>query len=290
VRIGTRASPLARRQTETVAAALRRAGLAVEVVPVVTEGDRDPRPLQAIGGRGLFTARLEEMLLAGELDLAVHSLKDVPLVRPEGVRLWAVPAREDPRDALVTPRGLALEELPPGARVGTASPRRQALLGHLRPDLEVREVRGNVGTRLGHLGRDLDALVLAEAGLRRGGHAEVRRVLLPAERFVPAPGQGALAVEGREGLAPPVRAALLALDHPPTRRATALERRFLGELGGGCAVPVGAFARAAAAGRMRLTVFFAPESGTALLLQEEGDEDVAARLAARCLAAAEGRG
>ncbi|MEZ0166354.1 hydroxymethylbilane synthase [Kineococcus sp. LSe6-4] len=241
LRLGTRRSALATTQSSWVADALRRDGSQVELVEVTTHGDVNRAPLAQIGGTGVFVSALRDALLAGEVDLAVHSLKDLPTAAAEGLALAAVPEREDPRDALVA-AGRTLAELPAGARVGTGSPRRQALLQDLRPDLEVVAIRGNIDTRLGYVASgELDAVVLAAAGLARIGRAaEVSEFFAPAT-FVPAPGQGALAVECRAG-DEEVRAALARLDVPAVRRAVAAERQVLASLEAGCSAPVGAYA------------------------------------------------
>ncbi|MFC5382532.1 hydroxymethylbilane synthase [Aquipuribacter nitratireducens] len=252
IRVGTRASALARTQSGLVAAALTAAtGEATELVEISTAGDTDPAPLRELARRasgvGVFVSALREALLDGRVDVAVHSLKDLPTAPAPGIVLAAVPEREDPRDVLVTRPGLGgLADLPDGARVGTGSPRRAALLREVcRRDgrhVEVVDVRGNVDTRLARVHADLDAVILAHAGLRRLGRGdEVSEVLDPAV-VVPAPGQGALAVETRadDPLADRVRAAL---DHPPTRAAVTAERRLLAVLDTGCSAPVGAWAR-----------------------------------------------
>jgi hydroxymethylbilane synthase len=245
--IGTRRSALAQRQTARVVELLRAAWprIECEVRPIVTRGDRTQRsgePLPEIGGKGLFTAELEQGLRDGELDLAVHSLKDLPTEDPRDVAVGAVCRREDVRDCLVSHDGAALEDLPEGAVVGTSSLRRAAQLRALRPELEVRSIRGNVDTRVRKV-RDgeFDAAVLAAAGvLRLGLEGEVTQ-WLSLETMLPAPGQGALAVQCRAGderllelLAP--------IDDPGTRATTTAERAFLRTLGAGCAAPVAAYA------------------------------------------------
>jgi len=202
LRIGTRASALARAQTQQVADALVQAmgptaGTAVEIVPIVTHGDRSAAALAQIGGTGVFTSALRDALLADETDIAVHSYKDLPTAAADGIVLGAVPHREDPRDALVARDGLTLGQLPPGARVGTGAPRRAAQLAALGLGLEIVGIRGNVDTRLGKVGTELDAVVLALAGLRRlGRDAEVTEIIDPIQ-VLPAPAQGALALECR---------------------------------------------------------------------------------------------
>jgi hydroxymethylbilane synthase len=246
LRIATRGSALARAQTEWIAERLRalQPGLQVETLIITTQGDRTlDRPLTEFGGKGVFVRELEEALLDGRADAAVHSLKDLPADVPEGLVLAAFPEREDPRDALALPHGAALDEadpLPPGARVGNSSLRRKAQLLHTHPDLRVEPIRGNVDTRLRKLDAgEFDALVLAAAGLRRLGLQERISLLYAPEEFVPAPGQGALAVECRADS--PWRALLEQLDHPDTRACVQAERDVMARLGGGCLAPVGVY-------------------------------------------------
>jgi hydroxymethylbilane synthase len=247
IRVGTRASLLARTQSETVAAALREAlQREVLLVEVTTEGDVSAAPLASMGGAGVFVSALREALLRGDVDIAVHSLKDLPTGPCEGVALAAVPLREDPRDVVVARDGLTLGELPVGSRVGTGSPRRAAQLGALGLGLEIVDIRGNVDTRIKKVtSGELDAVVLARAGLARIGRLdEVTEVLDPLQ-MLPAPGQGALAVECRsddEFLVDQVR---LALDDDRTRSAVTAERTVLNVLEAGCSAPVGALAEVA---------------------------------------------
>ena len=246
IRIGTRGSHLARWQSEWVADRLRahHPGLTVELVEIKTQGDRDRNsPLAAIGGSGLFTKEIQRALAEGLVEVAVHSLKDLPTSGPEGLTLGAVPPREDVADALIAPGAKTLDALPDGATVGTGSLRRRAQLLHARPDLKVVGVRGNVETRLNKaLLGELDAVVLAEAGLRRlglDGHVTQR---LGPPGFLPAVGQGALGVEYRSD-DEATRGLLQVLDDPTTHRAVVAERRVLAELEGGCMIPLAAFAR-----------------------------------------------
>ena len=246
IRIGTRGSRLARWQAEWVAARLRELhpGLGVELVEIKTQGDRDRNsPLAAIGGVGLFTKEIQRAVRDGSVDLAVHSLKDLPTQGPAELILAAVPPREEVADALIAPEHRTLDDLPPGARVGTSSPRRRAQLLFHRADLEVVPLRGNVETRLNQaLQGRLDAVVLAWAGLKRLGlDAHVTQQLGPPE-FLPAVGQGALGIECRREDAA-VLALLEPLDDPPTRRAVRAERTTLAELEGGCIIPIAAWAR-----------------------------------------------
>ena len=246
VRIGTRASTLARTQSALVADALTAAtGLATELVLIRTEGDVSREPLAQIGGTGVFVSALRDALLRGEVDIAVHSLKDLPTADPEGIALAAVPRREDPRDIVVARDGLTLGELPAGARVGTGAPRRVAQIEALGLGVELVGVRGNVDTRIGKVASgELDAVVLARAGLARLGRVdEVTEVLDPLQ-VLPAPGQGALAVECRADaeLLDVIRAAL---DDASTRACVEAERSLLAELEAGCSAPVGALAEVA---------------------------------------------
>ena len=238
LRVGTRRSALARAQTDLVVAGL---GTPVEVIPIVTAGDRTAAPIEVIGGTGVFVSALREALLAGDIDLAVHSAKDLPVVSAEGIVIGAVPPREDPRDAVVARDRLTLAELPKGALVGTGSPRRAAQLRALGLDLYVVPVRGNVDTRLAHVGENLDAVVLAVAGLRRLGRFDAITEILDPTRFVPAPAQGALAVECRaDDLA--AREVLAAFDDTGARACITAERALLSSLEAGCSAPIGALA------------------------------------------------
>jgi hydroxymethylbilane synthase len=244
LRIATRKSALALWQAEHVAALLRAThpGLAVELVPMTTRGDEIlDQPLATIGGKGLFLKELEVAMLEGRADLAVHSLKDVPAQLEPGFVLPAILPRADAADAFVSNDYADLAALPQGARVGTSSLRRQAQLRALRPDLVLRDLRGNVGTRLGKLDRgDYDAIVLACAGLERLGLATRIRSRLAAPDWLPAPGQAAIAIEAREGQAG-VLALLAALDDADTRLTVSAERAMNQALGGSCTVPIGAW-------------------------------------------------
>jgi len=266
VRIGTRGSALARWQAEHVKERLQAFGHEVTLRFITTTGDRTPGPLEAVGGKGAFLKEIEEALLAQDVDLAVHSLKDVPTSLPAGLALAAVLERADPRDALVS-GGSALDRLPQGARLGTTSLRRRALLRHLRPDLELVDLRGNVDTRLRRLRQgDFEAVVLAVAGLTRLGRAHEVTEALDPERFVPAPGQGAITLETREADDETISAVRF-LDHEPTARAVSAERAFLAELGGGCNVPLGAWAREGPGG-LRLVAFLAEADGSGFVRGE----------------------
>jgi hydroxymethylbilane synthase len=290
LRIGTRASALARTQTALVADAL---GAPVEIVPIVTEGDRSAAALAQLGGTGVFVSALREALLARDIDAAVHSYKDLPTAGADGIAVAAVPVREDPRDVLVARDGLTLGELPSGSRVGTGSPRRAAQLRALGLGLEVVALRGNVDTRLGKVSAgELDAVVLAYAGLRRLGRAaEVTEVLDPIQ-MLPAPAQGALAVECRASDGAAI-AAFAALDDPDTRAAVAAERALLAALEAGCSAPVGALGVVAEDEAGALELFLrgsvtAVDGSAAVRLSATGAtteaEEVGRRLAADLLA------
>lgn len=242
LRLGTRRSALALVQSGQVAEALRAGGLLVDLVEVTTAGDRSAAPLAQIGGTGVFVSALRERLLAGEVDFAVHSLKDLPSAPAAGVTIAAVPVREAPSDALVSRAG-RLADLPAGAVVGTGSPRRAAQLRRARPDLQVVEIRGNVDTRVGRVSSgELHAVVLAEAGLRRLGLSDRITEVLDPKLMLPAPGQGALAVECRSEDRELMQRLCEALDDPATRAAVTAERAVLARLEAGCTAPVGALA------------------------------------------------
>ncbi len=243
IRIGSRGSALALWQAEHVERRLAALGHEVAIQVITTTGDRvlDQR-LESVGGKGAFLKEIEEAMLAREVDLAVHSLKDVPTALPEGLRLCAFLPRADPRDALLSASGRRLDELPKGSRVGTTSLRRRAQLLAFRPDLAVGDLRGNVDTRLKRLREGAwDAILLAMAGLcRLNRQAEVTEILAP-ERMLPAPGQGAIALECRQSDRD-IGEAAAALHDAATERCVAAERAFLATLGGGCNVPLGAYA------------------------------------------------
>ena len=245
LKIGTRQSLLALWQSNHIAACLRKKYPECEVVlkKIVTKGDRIlDVPLAQIGGKGLFTKEIEEDLLSGEVDLAVHSLKDMPTVLPEGLCLTAITERANVGDAFVSNKYNSFAELPLGAVVGTSSLRRKAQLLAARPDLTIRDLRGNVDTRLRKLDEDLyDAIILAAAGLERLGHGDRIKAVIPSNVCLPAVGQGALAIECRTNDAE-VRQMLDFLNDVPTVYATNAERAFLGLLEGGCQVPIGVHA------------------------------------------------
>ena len=267
LRIGTRASQLALTQSEWVQEQIQQLlpGVTVELVRISTKGDRIlDVPLAKVGGKGLFVKEIEEALLAGSIDLAVHSMKDVPAVLPEGLHIGIVPEREEARDAFVSVKYASLAALPQGAVVGTSSLRRKAQLLALRPDLQMRDLRGNVGTRLGKLDKgEFDAIILAGAGLRRLGLQARIAALLPPEQMLPAIGQGALGIELRKsdtGLL----SQLQPLHHADTAVAVAAERAFLARLEGGCQVPIGAHA-ALNQGQLSLGGLIASVDGETLL-------------------------
>jgi hydroxymethylbilane synthase len=243
LRIGTRRSALALAQSSAVADRLRSAGHEVELIEVVTEGDRSSEAVTLMGGTGVFVTELRQRLLDGDVDVAVHSYKDLPTQPAEGIVLAAVPQRADPRDALVSREGLALAELPAGTRVGTGSPRRTAQLRALGFGLQVEAIRGNVDTRVKRVtDGDIDAVVVAAAGLQRLGRLDVASEILDPGQMLPAPAQGALAVECRASDAALTEALAAALDDSVTRAAVDAERQLLATLEAGCSAPVGALA------------------------------------------------
>ncbi|MBN6811350.1 MULTISPECIES: hydroxymethylbilane synthase [Kocuria] len=274
-RVGTRGSQLAMTQSRWAAEAVSRAGgIDHELVTVRTEGDVLTGPLSQMGGTGVFATALRSQVLDGAVDLAVHSLKDLPTAAVTGLTIAALPQREDPRDALCARDGLTLDELPEGAAVGTGSPRRVAQLRALRPDLRIVDIRGNVGTRLNRVAPgdpgDLDAVVLAASGLKRLGLEGRITEYLDPHRMLPAPGQGALALEvsaeltADSGLA----TGLAAVDHLPTRLAVTAERSVLARLEAGCAAPVGTFARLVD-GDLELDVVVANPDGSEVMRRTE---------------------
>jgi hydroxymethylbilane synthase len=265
IRIGTRGSALALVQAGEVAERLRALGATAELVPMRTEGDRraDAR-LATLGGKGLFVWEIEEALLDGTIDVAVHSLKDLPATLPAGLVLAAFPERADPRDVLVTRASTSFDALPRGARLGTSSPRRRSIALSLRPDLRVEPLRGNVDTRLRRLDSgDWDGIILAAAGLRRLGLTPAHAVPLDPAIFVPAVGQGILAVEARVHDRE-TNALLSRLQHRATAACALAERGFLAALGASCATPVAAHA-VVADGHVRLTGIVLSEDGRELL-------------------------
>jgi hydroxymethylbilane synthase len=258
LRIGTRGSRLALAQANEVAAPLRSTGVETELVPITTSGDRgaDPSSYPA-GVKGLFVTEIVRALLDGEVDLAVHSAKDLPAIDDEGVAIAAVPERASALDVLVTRDG----ELAPGARVGTSSLRRRAQVFRWRPDVTVKDLRGNVDTRLRKLADgEADALILAAAGLLRLGVVPERAAPMSLSEMVPAPGQGCLAVQARAEDASTIDA-LAPLDHRPSREALEAERGLIARLGGGCTLPLGAFAERSDAGIRIVAIALTPDGG-----------------------------
>ncbi len=282
VRVGTRGSRLALIQTELTLAALRpvHPDVAFEVVTVTTQGDANQTAPLAGMGLGVFVKEIERRLETGEIDMAVHSLKDMPTVLPEGMAIGAVLERADPRDALVSHLGTTLEDYPAGGRIGTSSPRRSAQIAERRPDLEIVPIRGNVDTRLRKAsGEECDGTVVAAAGLLRMGLDDVITEYLSPQQFVPPPGQGAMAVEIRADDAR-MQSIVAAANHETTAVAVAAERAFLEALGGGCQVPVGAYA-IGEDDSLTLTVFMAaPDGSTAYRERVVGSPDDAVGLAA----------
>jgi len=269
VRIATRRSPLAKWQANHVADLLRRnePGLEVRLHELVTRGDRILEvPLAQVGGKGLFVKEIEDALLAGDAEIAVHSMKDLPAALAEGLAIGAVPVREDPRDALCSPKHKTLAALPRGARVGTSSLRRAAQLKALRPDLAIEVIRGNVETRLRKASEELDAVVLAYAGLRRLGLGDRATYVFPAEEMLPAVAQGALALEAREADRPTMER-LAKLDDGDTRVRVEAERGFLARIEGGCQVPIAGHATLEG-GEVRLRALVASLDGAEVIRGE----------------------
>lgn len=243
IRLGTRKSPLARWQAEWVAQQLQQLGHEVEMVWITTQGDVTTQPLGTVGGQGLFTKEIQRALLDSQIDLAVHSLKDLPTQPIDGLKLGAVPQREVVGDCLIAPPGTTLESLPNHAKIGTGSLRRAAQLRAWRSDLEILDIRGNVETRIKkHDDGQYDAIVLAEAGLHRLGYLERVAQKLPLERVLPAVGQGALGLEIRADDATTYEA-LQGLNHSDSHAAVIAERSLLNHLRGGCLAPVAAWGR-----------------------------------------------
>ncbi|HSJ64821.1 MAG TPA: hydroxymethylbilane synthase [Gemmatimonadaceae bacterium] len=290
--VGTRGSALALAQTATVVAALRtsRPNVSCEIRRITTKGDvmRDV-PLATIGGRGVFADAIEDALRAGEIDFAVHSAKDLPSTTSAGLTIAAAPEREDPRDVLVSRAG-NLRDLPAGARVGTSSQRRACQLLAARPDLRIRDLRGNVDTRLRKLDAgEYDAIVLAGAGLRRLGLADRVTEWLAPHTMLPAPGQGALAIECREDDAE-IRRLLAPLDHEPTATALAAERGFLARLGAGCAAALAALATIGESGALRVRGVIGSPDGRLVAGEQHGPPGEAAEIGAALAEALLSRG
>ncbi len=286
LRIGTRSSPLALTQAQWVRDRIqaRVPDWPIELVHINTKGDRIVDvPLAKVGGKGLFVKEIEEALLAGTIDVAVHSMKDVPTVLPEGLHIGIVPRREEARDAFVSTRYADLAGLPAGAVVGTSSLRRKAQLLGLRPDVQVRDLRGNVGTRLARLDAgDFDAIILAGAGLNRLALGERIGALLAPEQMLPAVGQGALGLELRRA-DEQLLEQLQFLHHGPTAVAVQAERAYLARLEGGCQVPIGAHA-VLKGGELNVTGLIAAVDGTLLLRQTRSAPEADAERLGRELA------
>ena len=290
LRLGSRRSPMAVAQSGDVARLItERTGRPVEIVGITSFGDVSNEHLTQIGGTGVFVSALRESLLRGEVDFAVHSLKDLPTASPAQITMAAVPERDDPRDALVGRDGAKLADLPPGARIGTGSPRRAAQVCLLRADVTCVPIRGNANTRLAKVrGGELDAVVLAYAGLARIGFTDLVTEIFEPDGMLPAPGQGALAVECRAADNQLIEL-LATVDHPETRTAVTAERCLLAALEAGCSAPVGGYATVhpkagLKAGRLRLdgVVLGVPHAGgidvppasEIMVVREHGEADV----------------
>ncbi|MBA2692724.1 MAG: hydroxymethylbilane synthase [Rubrobacter sp.] len=279
--LGTRGSKLALAQSETCAETLRAAGIPVEVRVIKTTSDHRPdEPLSVIDERDVFTRQLDEALISGGIDFAVHSLKDIPTEVPKGMRIAAVPSRHDPSDALVSDEGYEVDDLPDGAMVATSSLRRRAQLLHHRPDLRIVDIRGNVGTRIRKVREgEADALVLAKAGLDRL-ELDMSRTVIPHAVLLPAVGQGALGITMMEDH-PRYEEVRSLLNDRNTENSVLAERAMMRELEGGCRVPVGAWS-AAEDGEIKLKGLVASEDG-ALVYRAEGEgsdpEEVGRRVA-----------
>jgi hydroxymethylbilane synthase len=275
LRIGSRGSQLALWQANHISGLLRAQGQEVEIEIIHTTGDKiTDVALAKVGTKGMFTKEIEEALAGRQVDLAVHSLKDLPTELPGGFEIAAITERQDPRDAFCSLKYNSIEALPQGARVGTSSLRRQAQLKAIRPDLDIHPLRGNVDTRLRKLEQgEYDAIVLASAGLKRLGKTELVQEIIPAEIMCPAAGQGALGIEIREGDVK-TRELLTFLNDSNARAATTCERALLNSLGGGCQVPIGAFAERRD-GKLHLEAIVADPDGSKVLRDtRDGDDPV----------------
>jgi hydroxymethylbilane synthase len=275
LRVGSRGSQLALWQAHHVAALLREQGHQVEIEVIHTTGDKIlDVALAKVGTKGMFTKEIEEALADGRVDLAVHSLKDLPTEVSARFEIAAIPKRENPRDVFCSVKYESIEQLPPRARVGTSSLRREAQLRALRPDLDIRSLRGNVDTRLRKLeAGDYDAIILAAAGLNRLGRTESIKQIIPEDVMCPAAGQGALAIEMRANDSD-TRQYLAFLDDAAARAATTCERALLNKMGGGCQVPIGAFAEVRG-GTMHVQAVVASPDGTRVLRQSaDGDDPI----------------
>ena len=273
IRIGTRGSKLAMWQAEWVASALRGSGLDAKIVQIATLGDTRSESIGKLSSVGVFTKSIQTALLNGEVDVAVHSLKDLPTDPVDGLRLAAVPKRESNCDVLVCREAASLRDLPPDTKVGTGSTRRRAQVLFARPDVRVLDIRGNVDTRLARLDSgDFDAILLAEAGLRRLGLHERISTVLPATDFLPAVGQGALGIETRSG-SDDIASAMARLDDTESRVSVTAERSLLRALRGGCLAPIGAWGRIES-NLLRLdAAVFSPDGARRLHAYTEGNAD-----------------
>lgn len=273
LRIGSRGSQLALWQANHISARLRERGHEVEIEIIHTTGDKiTDVALAKVGTKGMFTKEIEEALAAGRVDLAVHSLKDLPTELPQGFEIAAITERQDPRDAFCSQHYSSIEDLPQGARVGTSSLRRQAQLKAIRPDLDIHPLRGNVDTRLRKLEQgEYGAIILASAGLKRLGKTELIKQVIAAEIMCPAAGQGALGIEIREGDSR-IRELLAFLNDLKARAATTCERALLNRLGGGCQVPIGAFAEQRK-GKLHLDSIVADPDGSKVLRDSRDGDD-----------------
>ncbi|HXZ39377.1 MAG TPA: hydroxymethylbilane synthase [Terriglobales bacterium] len=273
LRIGSRGSQLALWQANHISRLLRERGHQVEIEIIKTTGDKiTDVALANVGTKGMFTKEIEEALADGRVDLAVHSLKDLPTSVPPGFEIAAITKRENPRDVFCSSKYASIDELPRGARVGTSSLRRQAQLKALRPDLKIYPLRGNVDTRLRKLeAGEFDAIILAAAGLNRLGKTELVKQIIPAAVMCPAAGQGALGIEIRAGDSA-IRQHLMFLDDAAARTTTTCERSLLNKLGGGCQVPIGAFADARD-GRLHLEAIVADPDGSKVIRESRDGSD-----------------
>jgi hydroxymethylbilane synthase len=284
LRIGSRGSPLALVQARQVKERLAAAGVdagRIEIVAIRTTGDKiQDRPLAEAGGKGVFTKEIEEALLAGAIDLAVHSSKDLPTVLPAGLVLAGFLPREDPRDAFISRKAKTLRELPPRAIVGTASPRRQAFVLRLRPDIRIVTLRGNVETRLRKLeAGDVDATLLAVAGLKRLGLLAAATAILEPEEFLPAVGQGAIGIETRADDAA-TRGLIAGISDADTEAALAAERAFLAVLDGSCRTPIGGYARVRGSALSFRGMIAKMDGSETFDVVREGNREAAAELGA----------
>lgn len=283
--IGTRGSKLAVVQARAVARLLEQAGAEPEIRRITTVGDTLDVALTELGGKGVFTKEIDEALLEGRIDLAVHSMKDVPAILPAGIAIAAVPAREDARDAFISTVAHKLSGLPKGARVGTSSPRRRAQLFRIRPDLEVVPMRGNVETRLRKLREgEVEALILAAAGLKRLGIAKVITEIIPLERMIPAVGQGALALAMRSEDREKLRFVTRACHNAASGAAVRAERAFLKATGGDCHTPLAAHAEIKPSGIAMAAFMTTPDEAHAASERDDGTIEEAAEIGRRLAA------